>query len=57
MVCDSCIDALMEEGFPAEGASNAELNQFCIDMGGDIADHICEEWEECQCGCRRHRND
>jgi hypothetical protein len=50
-VCDSCIEALEEEGAP-EGAEA----QMAVEMGADIADHLCDEIESdgdirCTCAC------
>lgn len=39
-ICDSCIQALEDEGCP-EGAEA----MMAIDLGADIADHLCDQIE------------
>jgi len=54
-VCESCIEALEEEGVP-EGAEA----QMAVEMGADVADHLCDEIESagdirCACACHSHK--
>ena len=52
LVCETCIEALEEEGVP-EGAEAS----MAIDMGADIADHLCDQIEsdgDIQCACACH---
>jgi len=54
-VCESCIEALEDEGVP-EGAEAA----MAIEMGADVADHLCDEIESagdirCACACHSYR--
>ena len=51
LVCETCIEALEEEGCP-EG----EEARMAMDMGADIADHLCDQIESggevrCRCAC------
>ena len=51
-VCDSCIMAAEEEGVP-EGAEEMMMRE----MGGEIADHLCDQIEsdgDIQCACSCH---
>jgi len=51
-VCETCIEALEEEGVP-EGAEVA----MAIDLGADIADHYCDQVAsdgDIQCACSCH---
>jgi len=51
-VCESCIAAAEEEGVP-EG----EEDTIMRDMGGEIADHLCDQIEsdgDIQCACACH---
>jgi hypothetical protein len=50
-VCDSCLDALYDEGYEGEGAE-----ELLIALGADLPDHICESVETCKpcdCACQR----
>lgn len=52
-VCDSCIEAVFDEG-PVQEREDAIV--LARDFGADIADHICEgreAGEPCGCACRR----
>ena len=54
-VCESCIEALEEEGVP-KGAETA----MAIQLGAAIADHLCDQTEsagaiQCQCACHPRR--
>ncbi len=51
-VCDSCLDAAADEGL----ARDHEAAMFCIELGDELADHLCEEIEcdgiaRCSCSC------
>ena len=53
MVCDSCLDALEEEGFTG---SKEFMSRFCMEIGSEIADHLCDQIEtdeeiKCACAC------
>jgi hypothetical protein len=51
-VCESCIEAIEEEGVP-EGTEAT----MAVDMGADIADHLCDQLEsngDIQCACACH---
>lgn len=54
MVCDSCIEAFLEEGI----GDDFPIDQLPLDMGADIADHLCDKREthgeiDCDCACNR----
>jgi len=56
-VCDSCIDAFIDEGLDED----FPIELFPLDMGADIADHLCDKWEidgeiECDCACADELN-
>ncbi len=50
--CDSCRDAAEEEGAPDDDES---IGMILAELGGDIADHDCDDYETggCLCVCRR----
>ncbi len=50
--CESCRDAAEEEGAPDDEES---ITLILAEMGGDIADHDCDDYETggCRCACRR----
>ena len=50
--CDSCRDAAEEEGAPDDDES---IGMILAELGGDIADHDCDDYETggCLCACRR----
>ena len=61
-ICGACIDAFQEDlGMIARDATREEVGMFLVEMGGDIADHICDRIEipgtrcDCACGSRRRR--
>ena len=51
-VCDLCLEAAEEEGI-----SEAEAPDIMLQLGGDLADHLCSCIEEpgtrCDCGCQQ----
>ena len=53
-VCDSCLE-VVEQNYP--GGDDIETAvEFCIVMGKDIEDHLCDKREtdgevECNCQC------
>lgn len=52
MVCDTCKDAVRDEG--GEHLTNPEVESLCRSMGADIADHRCEQFDGgdgCDCAC------
>jgi len=53
-VCETCLDAAAEEGL----APHDEATMFCMELGSELADHLCEEIElgvgtRCMCGCHQ----
>ena len=50
--CGSCRDAAEEEGAPDDDES---IGMILAELGGDIADHDCDDYETggCRCACRR----
>ena len=53
-VCDGCLTAAYDED--AAGLTGDEQRTVCVDMGADIADHLCDAREEpgtgpCACAC------
>jgi len=54
-VCDSCLAAAEEEGIPDRESQAMVMSE----MGGDLADHLCDQVEapdlglRCLCACRR----
>ncbi len=62
-VCDNCLTAAYDEavgmGFIHEANNREFLEVMCIELGADIADHVClvsEGFEkECDCLCRSVR--
>jgi len=47
-VCDSCLTAAYDEG-----AKDRQMQEYvCTQLGAEIPDHNCDEWEKCECGCR-----
>ena len=52
-VCDSCLD-VVSENYP--GGDDVETaTVFCIELGLDIEDHLCDRKEtdgETQCDCQ-----
>ena len=56
-ICDSCQEALFDFWPSAADAEEAEIVQMLVEMGADIADHLCEKREygtPCDCACN-HR--
>ena len=54
--CDSCREAAEEEGAPDDDFS---IGMILAEMGGDIADHDCDDYQTggCLCACgKRFRN-
>ena len=52
VVCDGCLTAAYDEGAGDPGLQRT----VCLDMGADIADHLCDAREEpgtgpCACAC------
>lgn len=57
-VCETCQLAASEEGMAAPD----EVELLCLELGGEIADHLCEEIElqgqqRCGCGCHQPAKD
>jgi len=53
-VCDSCLD-VVAENYP-DGADFSAAIMFCVSMGKDMEDHLCDKREtggevECSCQC------
>ena len=62
VVCDSCLDAVRDEGFDDSGLTAEEAFRTIAGlsrmMGADLVDHLCDEREGditeiCDCGCNR----
>ena len=56
LVCESCLGAADEEVSP-DISSVREMSSFMVDMGADIADHLCDQLEsngDIQCACACH---
>ena len=56
LVCESCLEAADEEVSP-DISSVREMSSFMVDMGADIADHLCDQIEsngEIRCACACH---
>jgi|CXWL01.1.fsa_nt_gi hypothetical protein len=53
-VCDDCLQSAADESLaPAE-----ECDLLCLELGSEIADHLCEEIEldgavRCDCACHQ----
>ena len=50
-ICDTCTDAALDEGVPDD-----EVSLVMRELGGDLADHLCDQIESdgdirCSCGC------
>lgn len=50
-VCDSCLEAFAEEG-----ADEELVEAGALELGADIADHLCDWWQregevDCDCPC------
>jgi hypothetical protein len=59
LICESCLEAADEEVSP-DISSVREMTQFLVDMGADIADHLCDQIEsdgdiQCVCACHPHK--
>ena len=59
LVCESCLGAADEEVSP-DISSVREMSSFMVDMGADIADHLCDQLEsngdiQCACACHPHK--
>ena len=64
MVCESCIEALEEDGY-LEVVSIAAIEAALALLGAEIADHLCDDRENppgpdtppgtprCRCACNR----
>ena len=55
-ICGACIGAFQEDlGMIAGDATLEEVGMFLAEMGGDIADHVCDRIEvpgtRCDCAC------
>ena len=48
-VCDSCLD-VVQENYPG-GDDIESATMFCIEMGLDIEDHLCDGKETGEGGC------
>ena len=51
-ICESCVDAFIDEGLDED----CPIDLFPLDLGMDIADHLCDEVEiggeiKCDCAC------
>ena len=56
-ICDMCREALTDDDTETAELSEAEQDGLLVEMGADIADHLCEKREygsPCDCGCN-HR--
>jgi len=54
--CDSCMDVGSEEA-GNWGLNEDDIAEVLSELGGDIADHLCDEIEtdgEIRCGCGCH---
>lgn len=54
-VCDDCLQSAAEEAL----APIEECELLCIELGSEIADHLCEEIElngEIRCDCACHQS-
>ena len=53
MICESCIDAALDEAGGDLGPETAAF--LATEMGADLPDHFCERLEEpkmeCHCAC------
>lgn len=52
-VCESCLEAATDEGL-----SDDEAAAFCMELGSELSDHLCEEIElqgevRCMCSCHQ----
>lgn len=64
-ICDSCFSGMqdyMEElGFPDLSEDDSQVRFMCVEMGAEIADHICDsvedpgKWCDCACAAQRRR--
>lgn len=58
-VCDSCLTAAYDELGEMGGDTDLAMQRtVCLEMGADIADHLCDEIEEpdlgpCACACKQ----
>lgn len=53
-VCDDCLQSAADEAL----APIEECDLICLELGSEIADHLCEEIEldgaiRCDCACHR----
>lgn len=48
-MCESCKEAFMEEGGLEEDDT---LLDMVAELGSEIADHICDDPDDCICSCR-----
>lgn len=55
-VCESCLEVADEEVAP-DISSVREMSSLMIDMGAELADHLCDQIEsdgDIQCACACH---
>ena len=57
-ICQSCIEAVLEDGGDAFGLTEEDAEEIAPMMGADITDHVCDANERggalrCDCACRR----
>ncbi len=50
--CDSCLEAASDEGAEYGIEDIDSLETILVDLGADIADHICDSPGHCLCACR-----
>ena len=55
-VCDSCLE-VVEQNYPG-GDDIESATIFCLEMGKDLEDHLCDSREtggevHCDCQCNR----